>query len=362
MHLDPDVIALQETEAEDFKVSGYLTHVSDGKKRTAILTKKTINAQQHCIHHRIEHTLVEIVPEKKHQQSLFVLNVYSPPKDHLKDLDKLMREVKKLSKGNGLIVVGDFNAPHVAWGYTASKKKGEDMHNVAKHHHLTLLNDPQTPMRIGNSVSRNTSPDLTFVKGLKHYEWSCMDENLGSDHFIAETITPHHKSATKIGKAKITDWQAFRKDESAVDATIDDIEMWTRRVVERAEKHTRVIQLSRDTPVVDPHLLHLWEARRGLARRWQRHKWNRKLKVRISKLVEEAQEYSEQLERKNWHNTCNKLQGTLSTKRTWAILKTLLAKKETKSAAKQKVHRLIHNHPGEAQDIIKEVKEKFLDR
>ncbi|KAH7956341.1 hypothetical protein HPB52_008193 [Rhipicephalus sanguineus] len=116
---------------------------NDGKKRTAILTKKTINAQQHCIHHRIEHTLVEIVPEKKHQQSLFVLNVYSPPKDHLKDLDKLMREVKKLSKGNGLIVVGDFNAPHVAWGYTASKKKGEDMHNVAQHHHLTLLNDPQ---------------------------------------------------------------------------------------------------------------------------------------------------------------------------------------------------------------------------
>ncbi|KAH7972659.1 hypothetical protein HPB52_014793 [Rhipicephalus sanguineus] len=210
------------------------------------------------------------------------------------------------------------------------------------------------------NVSRNTSPDLTFVKGLKHYEWSCMDENLGSDHFIVETIIPHHKSTTKIGKAKITDWQPFRKDESAVDATIDDIEMWTRKVVERAEKHTRVIQLSRDTPVVDPHLLHLWEARRGLARRWQRHKWNRKLKVRISKLVEEAQEYSEQLERKNWHNTCNKLQGTLSTKRTWAILKTLLAKKETKSAAKQKVHRLIHNHPGEAQDIIKEVKEKFL--
>ncbi|KAH7943649.1 hypothetical protein HPB52_009673 [Rhipicephalus sanguineus] len=204
MHLDPDVIALQETEAEDFKVSGYLTHVSDGKKRTAILTKKTINAQQHCIHHRIEHTLVEIVPEKKHQQSLFVLNVYSPPKHHLKDLDKLMREVKKLSKGNGIIV---------------------------------------TPTRIGNSVSRNTSPDLTFVKGLKHYEWSCMDEYLGSDHFIVETIIPHHKSATKIGKAKITDWQAFRKDESAVDATIDDIEMWTRKVVERAEKHTRVIQL-----------------------------------------------------------------------------------------------------------------------
>ncbi|KAL1468139.1 hypothetical protein MTO96_025646 [Rhipicephalus appendiculatus] len=87
---------------------------------------------------------------------------------------------------------------------------------------------------------------------------------------------------------------------------------------------------------------------------------NRKLKIRISKLVKEAQEYSERLERKNWHDTCNKIQRTLSTKRTWVILKTLLAKKETKSAAKQKVHRLIHNHPGEVGDIVKEVKEKFL--
>ncbi|KAL1474576.1 hypothetical protein MTO96_020563 [Rhipicephalus appendiculatus] len=187
-----------------------------------------------------------------------------------------------------------------------------------------------------------------------------MDENLGSDHFIIETIIPLNKSATKIGKAKIADWQAFRKDESVVDATIDDIDMWTRRVVERAEKHTRVTKLSRDTPVVGPHLLHLWEARRGLAKRWQRKKCNCKLKIRISKLVKEAQEYSERMQRKNWHDTCNKRQGTLRTKRTWAILKVLLAKKETKSSAKEKVHRLMHNHPGEAEDIVKEVKEKFL--
>lgn len=112
--------------------------------------------------------------------------------------------------------------------------------------------------------------------------------------------------------------------------------------------------------MVDPHLLHLWEARRGLAKRWQRNKCNRKLKIRISKLIKETQEYFERLERKNWRETCNKLQGTLSSKRTWAVLKALLSKKEDKNAAKQKVQRLIHNHPGKEEDIIKEVNEKFL--
>lgn len=154
---------------------------------------------------------MEILPKKKTQQSLFVLNVYSPPRDHLRDLDTLLREVRKRTKGHKTLVVGDFNAPHVAWGYPATQKKGEDVHNAAMQHHLTLLNEPQVPTRIGNSVTRDTCPDLST--SIKNPEWMCMDENLGSDHYIVQTIIPHHKTPLRIGQAKITDWNAFRSEE-----------------------------------------------------------------------------------------------------------------------------------------------------
>ncbi|KAH7933987.1 hypothetical protein HPB49_020172 [Dermacentor silvarum] len=77
---------------------GYETHIASGRTRTAVLIKKHHTTQQHQINHRIEHTLIELVPHKKTLQSIYILNVYSPPRDTLKDLDKFPREVKKVTK------------------------------------------------------------------------------------------------------------------------------------------------------------------------------------------------------------------------------------------------------------------------
>ncbi|KAG0435218.1 hypothetical protein HPB47_018615 [Ixodes persulcatus] len=112
----------------------------------------------------------EVIPQKKTVQSLFILNVYNPPSDNLRDLDKFLREVKKVPKGQKLLVVGGFNAPHVACGYHKTNKKGTDVHNAAQHHQLTLWNDPQCTTRIGNSISRDTSPELTLSKGIQQIE------------------------------------------------------------------------------------------------------------------------------------------------------------------------------------------------
>ncbi|KAG0417017.1 hypothetical protein HPB47_005941 [Ixodes persulcatus] len=114
---NPQNLALQETETDTIKIRGYETHISEGRNRTAILTKKQHTTEQHQISHRIEHTLIEMTPQKKTVQSLFILNVYSPPSDNLRDLDKFLRDVKKVTKGQKLLVVWDFDAPHVAWEY-----------------------------------------------------------------------------------------------------------------------------------------------------------------------------------------------------------------------------------------------------
>ncbi|KAG0426679.1 hypothetical protein HPB47_026239, partial [Ixodes persulcatus] len=132
---------------------------------------------------------------------------------------------------------------------------------------------------IGNSVSRDTSPDLTFTYNLKDATWSS----------------------------------------------------------------------------IDAHLLHLWDARNGLLKRWKTRKTNRKLRIRIAKLTVEAETYACQLSQQNWSQFCYILQGTLGTRRTWHLLRSLMGTKESKYTTAHQLRRLIHNHPGTEQDLIKEI-------
>ncbi|KAH7983179.1 hypothetical protein HPB52_009733 [Rhipicephalus sanguineus] len=114
----------------------------------------------------------------------------SPPRESLASFDALLREVKKYAKGHTLLVVGDFNAYHTAWGYHKMDKKGTNVHDTAQHQQLTLWTDPHTPTRIGNSVSRDTNPDLTFTAGISQVEWTRLEETLGSDHHLQRRRPP----------------------------------------------------------------------------------------------------------------------------------------------------------------------------
>ncbi|KAG0410284.1 hypothetical protein HPB47_012601 [Ixodes persulcatus] len=86
---------------------------------------------------------------------------------------------------------------------------------------------------------------------------------------------------------------------------------WTERLVCDKNTYTETINLTTETPEVDRHLLHLWEARHGLIKRWKRQKLNRKLKKRIEAITVEALEYATQLAQKllklGVHNTFREL-------------------------------------------------------
>ncbi|KAH9366787.1 hypothetical protein HPB48_014469 [Haemaphysalis longicornis] len=85
-----------------------------------------------------------------------------------------------------------------------------------------------------------------------------------------------------------------------------DLEEWTTKLVEKANKFTKEIQLTCQNPEVDPHLLQIWEARRSLTRRWKKLKCNNKLQKRIALLTKLAEEYASQLGRQNWNQLCDR--------------------------------------------------------
>ncbi|KAH7965771.1 hypothetical protein HPB49_010607 [Dermacentor silvarum] len=66
-----------------------------------------------------------------------------------------------------LIVAGDFNAPHSHWGYVWDCAKGTRLVQVADKFDLKLETRPLAPTRLGDSVSLDTYPDLTFTKKLR---------------------------------------------------------------------------------------------------------------------------------------------------------------------------------------------------
>ncbi|KAL1477756.1 hypothetical protein MTO96_035497 [Rhipicephalus appendiculatus] len=65
--------------------------------------------------------------------------------------------------GIPLIVAGDFNAPHSTWGYVRDSPKGISICKAIQDFNLTLLTDPAFPTRLGNSVTRPSTPDLSLV-------------------------------------------------------------------------------------------------------------------------------------------------------------------------------------------------------
>ncbi|KAK8762491.1 hypothetical protein V5799_026241 [Amblyomma americanum] len=67
-----------------------------------------------------------------------------------------------------------------------------------------------TPTRVGNSVSVDSSPDLTFCKNALINRWLNTGNTLGSDHYILATTLSTSPYRRKGRPSLITDWDKFR--------------------------------------------------------------------------------------------------------------------------------------------------------
>lgn len=76
------------------------------------------------------------------------------------------------------------------------------------------------------------------------------------------------------------------------------------------------------TPFVHTRFAHMLEARHSLTRRWKRQRRNKKLARRIAVLNREIADAK--LSRENWLSMCDGLQGKLSTRKTWGLLRHLI--------------------------------------
>ncbi|KAH7976796.1 hypothetical protein HPB52_019727 [Rhipicephalus sanguineus] len=307
-----DVIALQETTAV-VSLPGYIGYQqftdqhNQEAPSTGTLVHKSLTAKQHDLEFPdIPHTVVEILPRKRSHQPLFVINVYCAPRARADDFHLLFRKTISLARGAQLLILGDFNANHPDWGYP------QDLH-------LTLLNDPQqSPTRIGNSVCRDTSPDLAYCKNIAQARWENTCQLAGIDQYIIAVqvqTSAGKKAANAI--ARITEWPKFREvRESEAPDSITNLKEWTASLNDHVRRTTRESRAADETPATDSRLLHIWDAHASLLRRWQKQRHNKKLRRRMQSLSYEIERHSTYLARQQWGQLCSGLKGKLGNKKT----------------------------------------------
>lgn len=226
---------------------------------------------------------------------------------------------------------------------------------------LLLLNLPDSPTRTGTSVTRDTTPDLSFLLGSLDVSWFLTNENLGSDHDLILITIKNHNYNAQLGVARLTDWDAFRKAISSkpVDPS-QPLSAWIDDLIQTVDATTKTVATTYHTPDVDPKLLGLWEARRSLTKRWKRQRHNRKLRLRIAALNQQATEYATNLSKENWLQLCDSLQGTLTTKRTWHLLRHLIDPQSNRSESHRALTRILHCFNGSSEDLMRSLETKYL--
>ncbi|KAH7934968.1 hypothetical protein HPB52_002512 [Rhipicephalus sanguineus] len=202
------------------------------------------------------------------------------------------------------------------------------------------------------------TPDLED-RIVQRANWTRLPDTLFSDHNIIEIDVEQTHRLPKSGKARLTDWNAFRK-ELGDDSTIDDIEAWLNEIVGVADSRNKMIQLDEDNPAVDNHLLHLWEASHHFSNdgdgkgstkssSLELHTYNAGTRVRRTASEPELA------------MLLKTTSGTLSTKMTWHSFRALIDDAHTKTQRRHTIQRLIHSYDSTGEQLLQELETKLRD-
>ncbi|XP_072143706.1 uncharacterized protein [Dermacentor andersoni] len=173
---------------------------------------------------------------------------------------------------------------------------------------LNLITDPAYPTRIGNSVTRDTTPDLTFRQGPKL-----------------------------------------------------DIEEWSTEIVNKVENATKEVETDERVHRVDSRLAHLIAAKQSILSRWKTQRTNRQLRKKVAELNREIESHSRVLCTQQWNEVCNAADGQMHCGKTWSMLRHLLDATTTKSHQHHNLAKIIHRALTEhGIDEVKKRLDKYL--
>ncbi|XP_075550280.1 uncharacterized protein LOC142583674 [Dermacentor variabilis] len=351
---------------ETISLQGYraVSSLAENGLGIAILIANKCAFQEHDLrlgNTKLEALLVEIIPNSWLKNSVFVINVYCSPRDNRQTFYSLTTKASSKARETPLVMAGDFNAPHEAWGYVRSIPKGCRLLQAATDSSLELITDPHYPTRMGNSVSRATTPDLAFVKNAPGAEWHNLKENLGSDHYIVEISLPVSEAPQRA--FEIVDWDAFRKRRKDDHEKYESFADLVAQLKKDVAAVTRTVETDLKLDRMDARLAHLLEAKNSLTARWKTRKLNRHLRRRIAALNHEIEPHCKELGQQQWNEVCASVDGQMRAGGKWNLLKQLLDDSQSKRNHTLAINRLVHKLNSEGasmNEVMDEVARRYL--
>ncbi|XP_072143750.1 uncharacterized protein [Dermacentor andersoni] len=324
---------IQETRTDAVSLPGYRVHAKSlkvsGGRGICTLVRKGLTFIEHELHSsKIEYTLIEAVTGKKQKNSTFLLNVYSSPSHWKQKFKTLLHRASTVAGTHRLVACGDFNAAHPAWGYNKQLAKGRDLFQDTLDLGFTLITDPTDPTRIGNSVSRDTTPDLTFVKN---------DEK--------ENISWRNTGLLPTEMEEI-----------------ENIEEWSAHIAGKVKEATKIIETDEQVDKVDIRLARLFEAKQSILNRWKKQRLNLRLRKKVAELNRAIEVHCRLLCTQQWNEICNAADGQMHCGKTWNLMRHLLDETKTKSHQRDRLAKIIHRAVKEngENEVIRRINSKYL--
>ena len=192
---------------EFYQLSGYTTHIIRRARQVAsgiiVGTKNDITTSFKCLHEMKEQDKIEVaqIDAWLDNNHFRIVTAYNPP---LNKFDNLILE-QVITKST--IVIGDFNAPSVRWGYPCTSAVGSIMEVLIDNASLQPINTEPTFLSFAGQLGR---PDLILPHAnlAPRCEHQLLDDPSGCGHRI---IVTKLKAKDPVERRKVyTRWN-FKK-------------------------------------------------------------------------------------------------------------------------------------------------------
>lgn len=219
-----------------------------------------------------------------------------------------------------LLVCGDLNAYHSAWGSASINKRGRDLASEAERAGLVVANDG-SPTFLRGPVTTNAI-DVTFHTPDLPVTWRTSGSTEGSDHFpIHIGLDGESRSNSRI--KKVICWDDFRS--ALLASTGDPVDA----IAKYLELATKTVRVPAGMPDPDLPMHNLLAARKRAQRRYRRSRTNED-KYALKKACTKLYRYCRRLRRSQWASFCRSLNSRTSLFRVWRVIQTLTSARHPK--------------------------------
>lgn len=208
-----DIVLLQEPYKYKQKTLGYTFQHSSKDAKTQIWTKQQMGGI--LLRQDMSNNNITTIDIKLATKTITISCVYDEPGGNTNTKFNMMKH-RWQNMNKPLLIAGDLNAHHEAWGGDVTDARGEDLLEWCVSNGLTIVNDNNSTPTFDCNRGKSWI-DVTITNNMNITNWKVQEEETLSDHkYVTFEIITAESTNTRRAKRTYdfnnTDWKTFKED------------------------------------------------------------------------------------------------------------------------------------------------------